>query len=229
MRRMCVTVALAALLPVAARAEPIGVSVESGTSGFSQTGTTIGGQTIDLGTVTMVGSGDSGLLLINGLRTWSNYNVSFTLEGIGSATTLRMEILDPEDKDDFLDAGARPTYVPAGYSTSNNLDGFSFAQAAGLERSAVFAGGVADVFADEGTHNGDILLFSGLTGANSARLSFGLRDSSGGRPFLLRLSLEGADTLASPEPASMILMGTGLLGVAGAYRRRRRANAGGVD
>jgi hypothetical protein len=229
MRRMCVTVALAVLLPVAARAEPIGVSVESGTSGFSQTGTTIGGQTIDLGTVSMVGSGDAGVLLINGLRTWVNYGVSFTLEGIGSATSLRMEILDPEDRDDFLDTGGRPSYIPAGYSTSNNLDGFSFAQKAGLERSAVFAGGVANVFADEGTHNGDILLFSGLNGANSARLSFGLRDSSGGRPFLLRLSLEGADTLHSPEPASMILMGTGLLGVAGAYRRRRRASAGGVD
>ena len=40
--------ALAALLPVAARAEPIGVSVESSTGGFSQTGTTFGYRLIDL-------------------------------------------------------------------------------------------------------------------------------------------------------------------------------------
>jgi PEP-CTERM motif len=221
MRRVCVTLALAALLPVAARAEPIGVSVESSTGGFSQTGTVLGDQFIDLGTVTMTG-GESGVLLMNGLRTWANYNVVFSLEGIGGATTLRMEILDPNDGDDGLDQGNRPAYVPAGYSTSNNMDGFSFAQNADLQRSAVFAGGTAIVTADEGTHRGDILLFSGLTGAENARVSFGLRDSSGGRAFLIRLSLDGSDTLSTPEPASMILIGTGLVGMAGAIRRRRR-------
>ena len=228
MRRVCVAVALAALVPVAARAEPIGVSVQSSTGGFSQTGTVLGDQVINLGTVTMTG-GESGVFLMNGLRTWVNYNVVFSLEGIGDATTLRMEILDPEDGDDGFDRGARPAYVPAGYSTSNNLDGFSFAQSSDLQRSAVFAGGSSLVSADEGTHRGDILLFSGLTGAENARISFGLRDSSGGRAFLVRLSLDGGDTLSTPEPASMLLIGTGLVGMAGAYRRRRRTtNAAGV-
>ena len=60
MRRVCGALALAALLPVAARAEPI-VSVQSSTGGFSQTGTTYDGyRMIDFGTVTMSGAGSRG-------------------------------------------------------------------------------------------------------------------------------------------------------------------------
>jgi len=217
--------ALAALLPVSARAEPISISAGSSTGGFTQTGASFDGyRGIDLGTVTMTNDGSSGLILIDGLRTWSNYNVTFTLEGIGENTTLRVEILDPLNGDDALDMTA-PSYVPSGLSTSNNRDGLSFAQDSALERSALFAGGSATVTADENTHRGDVLMFSGLSVASSALVRFGLRDSIGGRSFYLRFSIDGAgngDTLANPEPASMLLLGTGLAAMAGAYRRRRR-------
>ncbi|HXW06865.1 MAG TPA: PEP-CTERM sorting domain-containing protein [Vicinamibacterales bacterium] len=217
MRKLPVALAFAALLPVAARAEPISLGVESSSGGFTHSGLEVDGLTIDLGTITMPTAGATGEVLIDGLDATRNYTVEFELAKGSAMNTLKLEILDPLDDDDWLDE-AQPDYVPAGYSTSNNLDGLSFAQEAGLARSATFAGGSSSVLADEKSHRADILLFSGLNGADQARVTFGLRDQVGGRGFLLRFSAEG---LPTPEPASMLLLGTGLVGLAGAYRRRR--------
>jgi hypothetical protein len=97
----------------------------------------------------------------------------------------------------------------------------------------VFAGGSGGVWADESTHRGDILFFTGLSGVASARITFAIRDrlsffrgnghAYGRKGFLLRIS--GLDAVSAPEPGSMLLLGAGLAGLAGlaAARRRRRA------
>ena len=180
----------------------------------------------------MTGAGSTGLILMDGLRTWSNYNVTFSLEGIGSATTLRVEILDPLNGDDRLDMADQPFYT-------NGL--FDLEQQGWPQlRAGLFTDAQRDVCRRlrdrvRGRRHapGRHPAVQRLQGAETARVNFGLRDAVGGRSFLIRFSFEGADSgTQSPEPASMLLLGTdwpasraSTAGAAGARRRCRSAGA----
>jgi hypothetical protein len=228
LKQCLVTAALVAVaLPGAAHADPVSISVHSlqGGATASLPDTLTFGSPIPIGEITLPTAGAAAAISVGGLGARGNYLMEVMVHGASSSwNTLRAEVLDPLDPldhDDHLDVAPYHAGVPDGFSTSNTRDGLSFAQSAGLERSAVFAGGSALVSADEDTNGADLLMFSGVAGATGAlRVTFGLRDYDGNRNFLVRFSAE--DAVATPEPASMFLIGTGLAGLAALRSRRRR-------
>ena len=226
MLKQCLVAAtfMAVALPGTAYADPVSISVHSlgGGATASLPATLTFGSPVPIGEITLPTAGAAAAISLGGLGAGGNHLMEVMVHGASSSwNTLRAELFDPLDRDDHLDVTPYHAGVPDGFSTSHDNDGLSFAQSAGLERSAVFAGGSAAVSADEDTHRADVLMFSGVAGSTGAlRVTFGLRDYDGSRNFLVRFSAE--DAVATPEPASMFLIGTGLAGLAALRNRRRR-------
>ena len=157
-------------------------------------------------------------LKIDGLRKRTNVLVNlWATNGTASPwTSVVFELLDPlGDLDDARDSAPYPSYVPAGWSTSNSVDGISFPSAV-ARRSTKFR----SIVERDQTDARDALEFGDgmVRPTQVARFWFGLRESQRTTPVLLRVS---PGPQVTPEPASVILLGSGLAGVIGARIRRR--------
>ncbi len=220
MRRTVVgIVASVALLTVTANAHagPIGVSLYQPTGGVTLSSVQQQGYNILLVGLVFT-KPTQALLEVSGLRADTNvaFKVKTTNDTGKSWIGMAFEVLDPlGDGDDARDVTPYPSYVPAGWSTSNTKDGFSLAQSSSLVRkSDTFS----TVVADETTDAHDMLTFSNgmLQNGGTAKFWLGLRDYFGNRQFLVRVA---PAPMPAPEPASLLLVGGG---VAALVRRRLR-------
>lgn len=157
-----------------------------------------------------------GSILISGLDPGVNYTVVKEITNNTGTTWTRLanELLDPagDQEDTDNDPQPYPAFVPAGFSTSSDVDGLSFAQGSGLPRvSTAFA----SLFEDELTDARDFLdFFNGtVLDGESFLVIYGLRDNAGtNQPFLLvqRPNVTSRPEATVPEPATMFLVGGGL-------------------
>jgi hypothetical protein len=215
-----------AVLAVGLRVSPAGavpiISLTAPNGGITDLNVEQNGSTLSI--FETWGGAGPGFLTISGLRPGISYVVQLFVTNTTAFSwhTMGFDVLDHSNTpNDRFDPLPQPAYVPTGFSTSNDRDGFSFAQFGSIARtSSVFN----NVVADELTDARDMLSFTGGSVAGRGGLVsfvFGLRDSEGHRSFGLLQRPTGSSPSPTPEPSSIVLMGIALVGLYGASRRLR--------
>ncbi len=208
-------IVLFASLGVTPRAEAVPIaSLHASNLGIATLGTAFDAGT---NTITLTEDWSSALMgsvEISGLDPGVDYTVVKIITNNSGIdwTRLANELLDPAgNPNDDIDPQPYEAFVPAGFSTSNDFDGLSFAQGSGLPR---VSDAFASVFEDEFTDARDFLdFFNGtVPDGGSFFVTYGLRDNDGSnQPFLLvqRPNVDSRGGVV-PEPATMFLVGGGL-------------------
>ena len=166
-------------------------------------------------------------LIINDEGNMSSWQVTLNFTNATGVdwSSFAFELLDPagNNNDALYDAAVQPGFIPAGYSSSNDNDGLSFAQGSSyvIRSSDVFA----MIDADE-LNTRDFLDYTdGVSVAGTTgQIMFGLRDYSANIPFLLAMRPNelSVDPAPAPLPSTVLLLGAGLIGLAGAKRGRKK-------